>query len=214
MHRFFPSFYFVSSGACLGIHVVVRPSAGQWPVLSGIVYVVMREWYLACTGVLDPCSEQRQHLRLASSFVGTSLCSSAVGYPVLHTYREGILSAETIPSSSCVAAPCGLSMWGGSQGSRRVSHRIHLFLVFGQANHVASPVASGTEHHVGTRPRPPIATTMRSTLFANDGRLGLRPCTRASFGAAPPSARDATWLILPVVICLSQRLSHACVSMN
>lgn len=25
---------------------------------------------------------------------------------------------------------------------------------------------------------------------------------------------DATWLILPVVICLSQRLSHACVSMN
>lgn len=25
---------------------------------------------------------------------------------------------------------------------------------------------------------------------------------------------NATWLILPVVICLSQRLSHACVSMN
>jgi hypothetical protein len=24
--------------------------------------------------------------------------------------------------------------------------------------------------------------------------------------------RDATWLILPVVICLSQRLSHACLS--
>jgi len=23
-----------------------------------------------------------------------------------------------------------------------------------------------------------------------------------------------TWLILPVVICLSQRLSHACVSIN
>jgi len=28
------------------------------------------------------------------------------------------------------------------------------------------------------------------------------------------SATNATWLILPVVICLSQRLSHACVSMN
>ena len=26
--------------------------------------------------------------------------------------------------------------------------------------------------------------------------------------------RIATWLILPVVICLSQRLSHACVSIN
>ena len=32
--------------------------------------------------------------------------------------------------------------------------------------------------------------------------------------AAPTSGRNATWLILPVVICLSQRLSHACVSMN
>lgn len=30
----------------------------------------------------------------------------------------------------------------------------------------------------------------------------------------PVSLYDATWLILPVVICLSQRLSHACVSMN
>ena len=27
-------------------------------------------------------------------------------------------------------------------------------------------------------------------------------------------ARAATWLILPVVICLSQRLSHACLSIN
>ena len=31
---------------------------------------------------------------------------------------------------------------------------------------------------------------------------------------ATTSRRNATWLILPVVICLSQRLSHACVSMN
>ena len=29
-----------------------------------------------------------------------------------------------------------------------------------------------------------------------------------------PSRKAATWLILPVVICLSQRLSHACLSMN
>jgi hypothetical protein len=27
-------------------------------------------------------------------------------------------------------------------------------------------------------------------------------------------ARIVTWLILPVVICLSQRLSHACLSLN
>ena len=28
------------------------------------------------------------------------------------------------------------------------------------------------------------------------------------------SIKAATWLILPVVICLSQRLSHACLSIN
>ena len=30
----------------------------------------------------------------------------------------------------------------------------------------------------------------------------------------PDRHRRATWLILPVVICLSQRLSHACLSTN
>lgn len=35
-----------------------------------------------------------------------------------------------------------------------------------------------------------------------------------SFVRLATSRRNATWLILPVVICLSQRLSHACVSMN
>ena len=36
----------------------------------------------------------------------------------------------------------------------------------------------------------------------------------ASAARRAGSVTDATWLILPVVICLSQRLSHACVSMN
>jgi hypothetical protein len=31
---------------------------------------------------------------------------------------------------------------------------------------------------------------------------------------APPPVSVATWLILPVVICLSQRLSHACLSIS
>ena len=30
----------------------------------------------------------------------------------------------------------------------------------------------------------------------------------------PPKEKVVTWLILPVVICLSQRLSHACPSIN
>ena len=36
---------------------------------------------------------------------------------------------------------------------------------------------------------------------------------RHACGAAT-SCRNATWLILPVVICLSQRLSHACLSIS
>ena len=40
---------------------------------------------------------------------------------------------------------------------------------------------------------------------------GRNPVSHAS---ASPVRMAATWLILPVVICLSQRLSHACLSIN
>ena len=44
-----------------------------------------------------------------------------------------------------------------------------------------------------------------------------RPARHDASARRPALARlrgRATWLILPVVICLSQRLSHACASMN
>ena len=40
------------------------------------------------------------------------------------------------------------------------------------------------------------------------------PSKACGIDVGPKSRKNATWLILPVVICLSQRLSHACVSMN
>ena len=40
------------------------------------------------------------------------------------------------------------------------------------------------------------------------GRLGAR----SRLGGAAALNLEAIWLILPVVICLSQRLSHACLS--
>ena len=40
---------------------------------------------------------------------------------------------------------------------------------------------------------------------AGNGRPGVRK---------RPGHRIVTWLILPVVICLSQRLSHACLSIS
>jgi hypothetical protein len=61
----------------------------------------------------------------------------------------------------------------------------------------------------------------RPKIEASFARHVRPPRPRRAFGrqgrpsrAAPASERNATWLILPVVICLSQRLSHACVSMN
>ena len=67
---------------------------------------------------------------------------------------------------------------------------------------------------------PVLARAKRSSLDAYDGRHRLCPPVPLPSGgvgqahAVPASHRNATWLILPVVICLSQRLSHACVSMN
>jgi hypothetical protein len=47
---------------------------------------------------------------------------------------------------------------------------------------------------------------------------GLTPGVPAdgapSGGCARPPVKIVTWLILPVVICLSQRLSHACLSIS
>ena len=49
---------------------------------------------------------------------------------------------------------------------------------------------------------------------------GAMPVTKYLFGGAPgapmasPGVTIVTWLILPVVICLSQRLSHACLSIS
>ena len=45
-----------------------------------------------------------------------------------------------------------------------------------------------------------------------DRSLALCPSTRVWVDGCPFT--EATWLILPVVICLSQRLSHACVSIS
>lgn len=68
----------------------------------------------------------------------------------------------------------------------------------------------------GTGPSPLSAQQTRS--LRTTAALALDPAAPPPGGAGlmrrTASLRNATWLILPVVICLSQRLSHACVSMN
>jgi hypothetical protein len=66
------------------------------------------------------------------------------------------------------------------------------------------------------RPRPPPPPRPRggaAAALTHDERARARPPRGRAARPRSPRGR-ATWLILPVVICLSQRLSHACVSMN
>jgi hypothetical protein len=62
--------------------------------------------------------------------------------------------------------------------------------------------------------RPCHGVTLTSTLF----RGGRVACRDGGCPGAPPdpasTSKIVTWLILPVVICLSQRLSHACPSIS
>ncbi|CAL8988878.1 unnamed protein product [Prunus brigantina] len=56
----------------------------------------------------------------------------------------------------------------------------------------------------------PIGSVFARHVRLSCPRRALDPQGRLS-RTEPTSERNATWLILPVVICLSQRLSHACV---
>ena len=62
------------------------------------------------------------------------------------------------------------------------------------------------------RPAPLLAKQLRPPAR----RAVARVATGAPLAGAPARhpVRIATWLILPVVICLSQRLSHACLSIS
>ncbi len=57
---------------------------------------------------------------------------------------------------------------------------------------------------------PPCSPTSRLPLEAESRRRRKRGGFARARSPACSLCRQATWLILPVVICLSQRLSHAC----
>ncbi|CAA6675698.1 unnamed protein product [Spirodela intermedia] len=69
---------------------------------------------------------------------------------------------------------------------------------------------------VVSRPRPAGARARSNDRRRADPRNPASASAVGVVGAARAGVAGgrATWLILPVVICLSQRLSHACVSMN
>ena len=65
--------------------------------------------------------------------------------------------------------------------------------------------------------RKPCSTAPRHRGVAVGSVVEVALPPRSRDGGSPPGplARlTVTWLILPVVICLSQRLSHACLCVN
>ena len=73
---------------------------------------------------------------------------------------------------------------------------------------VLTPAQSGDTDRCETHARTHCAPTHRRHHPTHSNI----ECCPPHGGAAPSSA--VTWLILPVVICLSQRLSHACLSIS
>ena len=73
----------------------------------------------------------------------------------------------------------------------------------------ASPRYAGGAVATGRLVRP-----FHLTPFYPLGGLGSRDSPAARRGRPGWPCHEVTWLILPVVICLSQRLSHACLSIS
>jgi hypothetical protein len=64
---------------------------------------------------------------------------------------------------------------------------------------------------VANEAAPPLALCGAASCRVTGDRVLVQP----PYGAGwPPWRTKVTWLILPVVICLSQRLSHACLSIS
>ena len=85
-----------------------------------------------------------------------------------------------------------------------------------------SPRGCAAEGALGNLERESgLATTAFGALPCSLPALALRcPPSNLDISRVPPGARGqprrtiVIWLILPVVICLSQRLSHACLSIS
>ena len=77
-----------------------------------------------------------------------------------------------------------------------------------------SKVKANKEFRYETLPKAIAAGSCFVHCSCGRYRRKARRETKASFPLSGGTATKATWLILPVVICLSQRLSHACLSIN
>jgi hypothetical protein len=188
------------------VTTLVVPWFAGWDCRS--VYVMAHERSLGrlCRWAPCSCTEPSSHdpfsIATRASFLPWGWC----GIPVLRT-RSGGIPKRCRPFSP--RAPSGVL--GRPHGGRPCSKHADSAAVA----HGRPPVLSDAERDAGTGVLSPLFCPIGAlSLDTHDDRPRPVPSGSAGLAREAVSRRNATWLILPVVICLSQRLSHACVSMN
>lgn len=184
------------------------------------------EWRRACLRSRYPCSRSDPRpfgpFHCRGSRAPLQASGSRAGLPVLFTRRVGIGCLRTSPSALAL-----LARRGADPKARRVLRTVVAEKGRTGSAHgaIARCFGCGTfselrccfltnigyaqsKRECGARKPGIAAPRLRSPRTDDGGARGL------GRGRSLEHSRNATWLILPVVICLSQRLSHACVSMN
>jgi hypothetical protein len=146
----------------------------------------------------------------------SSLCEMALK-SLSRRFAAGYTLTESRGSTPAARCPPGRSGAGGS--------------LYGGLSHAAPPAsggrvqrwrrlaAVGLEMAIGTRDGARCCKARRDGSWSGSP-LAITTLPALLVGArvrpahAGPHGTVDTWLILPVVICLSQRLSHACLSIS
>lgn len=151
----------------------------------------------SCSNHSEPLALPVQHTRFSGKRLRPTRSSAPLAFV---RARSGNVGGPRVPSDDGTASAPRLVPIGPRGFASARGHGRQCWL---------GAFAAPAPRSVGSLGRP-----------QRDDRRARRPPTprqTASVGRAQRARRRggrATWLILPVVICLSQRLSHACVSMN
>ena len=130
-------------------------------------------------------------------------------WPSRSCQRTPVHGAECLCDGGCCGQRNGACALEGVHGVASGSLCVLLQLLC--AMHAAlRNGCMGVLRHVHVSGDTTLATDGAAARVSSDACQVVRLCTRGT----RPSLWVAIWLILPVVICLSQRLSHACLSIN
>ena len=135
--------------------------------------------------------------------------------PQYERERSGTLPGAVL--NACKAAPGGLCSMCRSLIARGV-HRRNTYITRERACRVPPahpgrwPGGDTETCRASLEGREPPRRQLPSATGKPPGEGELETPSRSPHPDPPQNRHVITWLILPVVICLSQRLSHACVS--